>query len=156
MESVIRGKAEILQPTHWLAEVAAVLARLTPAATSHDVERLAAMEFSINDDPGVMQRATQMAIDSVQHVFDTLCYAVAIERDDARLVAADERYFAAVWSHIDHGVIGRYKPLIPTPASSATGTSPRWDSRARLLVRLPRCVDCCALLAPVSHSCIAG
>lgn len=94
VESVIYGKAEILQPTHWLAEVAAVLARLSPSTASDDVQRLAALEFPINDDPAVMQRATQMAVDSGQHVFDTLYHAIAIEHEDAKLVTADDRYFA--------------------------------------------------------------
>ena len=94
LDSVIDGKVEILQPTHWLAEVAAVLARLSPSTAADDVQRLAALEFPINDDPAVMQRATQMAVESGQHVFDTLYHAVAIEHEDATLVTADDRYFA--------------------------------------------------------------
>jgi predicted nucleic acid-binding protein len=94
LESVIDGKAEILQPTHWLAEVAAVLARLSPSTASDDVQRLAALEFGVSDEPAVMQRATQMAVDCGQHVFDTLYHAVAIEHEDATLVTADDRYFA--------------------------------------------------------------
>jgi predicted nucleic acid-binding protein len=94
LASVIVGKSEILQPTHWLAEVAAVLARLSPSTASDDVQRLAALEFPINDDAAVMQRATQMAVDSGQHVFDTLYHAIAIEHEDATLITADDRYFA--------------------------------------------------------------
>ena len=94
LNAVIDGKVEILQPTHWLAEVAAVLARLSPSTAANDVQRLASLEFPISDDPAVMQRATQMAIESGQHVFDTLYHAVAIEHEDATLVTADDRYFA--------------------------------------------------------------
>ena len=93
IESIIDGREEILQPTHWLAEVAGVLARLSPATAAQDVQRLASLEFPINDDPAVMQRATQMAIDSRQHVFDTLYHAVAIEHEGAQLITADDRYF---------------------------------------------------------------
>jgi predicted nucleic acid-binding protein len=94
LDSVIDGKVEILQPTHWLAEVAAVLARLSPSTAADDVQRLAALEFPVSDDPAVMRRATQMAVESGQHVFDTLYHAVAIEQEDASLVTADDRYFA--------------------------------------------------------------
>jgi predicted nucleic acid-binding protein len=94
IESIVDGRVEIIQPTHWLAEVAGVLARLSPATAAQDVRRLASLEFPINDDPAVMLRATQMAIDSGQHVFDTLYHAVAIEHEGAQLITADERYFA--------------------------------------------------------------
>jgi hypothetical protein len=38
---VIRGELQILQPIHWLAEVAAVLARLSPQTAADDVDMLA-------------------------------------------------------------------------------------------------------------------
>ena len=36
IDAVIHGKPEILQPVHWLIEVAAVAARLTPRTASAD------------------------------------------------------------------------------------------------------------------------
>jgi predicted nucleic acid-binding protein len=92
IESVIHGKLEILQPVHWLVEVAAVAARLTPQTAVQDVDMLSAMQFPITDDPKVMRRATVLAIETGQHVFDTLYHAVALEHDDALLVTADDRY----------------------------------------------------------------
>jgi predicted nucleic acid-binding protein len=94
MKSVVEGELEILQPVHWLAEVAAVAARLTPATAVRDVELIAAMEFPTTDDPNVIARATHMAIETKHHVFDTLYHAVAIEHEDAVLVTADVRYHA--------------------------------------------------------------
>ena len=76
IEAVIRGRLEILQPAHWLIEVAAVAARLTPQTAVEDVELLSAMQFPTSDSPNVLLRAT----------------ALAIEHDDAVLVTADERY----------------------------------------------------------------
>ena len=77
IESVVRGRLEILQPMHWLAEVAAVASRLTPQTAIRDVEMLATLEFPTTDDPHVMRRATTIAIETHQHLFDTLYHAVA-------------------------------------------------------------------------------
>jgi predicted nucleic acid-binding protein len=93
IESVIRGRLEILQPVHWLAEVAAVAARLTPPTAVDDVEMLAALQFPTTDDPNVMRRATNLAIETEHHLFDTLYHAVALEHEDALLVTADDRYY---------------------------------------------------------------
>ena len=93
MESVVRGELEILQPAHWLAEVAAVAARLSPQTAASDVEMLAALQFSTTGDPNVMRRAAILAIETDHHLFDTLYHAVALEQEDAMLVTADDRYF---------------------------------------------------------------
>ncbi len=93
IEAVVSGGLEILQPVHWLAEVAAVAARLTPQTAVHDVEMLAAFEFPTTDDPNVMRRATNLAIETNHHLFDTLYHAVALEHEDALLVTADDRYY---------------------------------------------------------------
>ncbi len=93
VESVVSGRLEILQPVHWLAEVAAVAARLVPQTAIGDVEMLAAFEFPTTDSPAVVRRATSLAIETNHHLFDTLYHAVALEHEDALLVTADERYY---------------------------------------------------------------
>ena len=93
VESVVSGRVEILQPVHWLAEVAAVAARRVPQAAVGDVEMLAAFEFPTTDSPTVMRRATSLAIETNHHLFDTLYHAVALEHEDAMLVTVDERYY---------------------------------------------------------------
>jgi predicted nucleic acid-binding protein len=93
LESVVRGRLEVMQPVHWLAEVAAVVARLAPQTAVRDVEMLAALEFPTTDDPNVILRATSLAIETNHHLFDTLYHAVALEHEDAYLVTADDRYY---------------------------------------------------------------
>jgi predicted nucleic acid-binding protein len=93
VESVVSGRLAILQPVHWLAEVAVVAARLVPRTAVSDVEMLAAFEFPTTDNPNVIRRATSLAIETDQHLFDTLYHAVALENEDALLVTADERYY---------------------------------------------------------------
>ena len=74
VESVVSGRLQILQPVHWLAEVAAVAARLVPQTAIGDVEMLAAFEFPTTDSPTVIRRAT-LAIETKHHLFDTLSVA---------------------------------------------------------------------------------
>ena len=105
VESVVRGDLEVRQPAHWLIEVGAVLARLSPATAVDDVARLSALELPIQDDPVVLARATRMAAETGQHLFDTLYHAVAIEEAAATLVTADERYLAKA------GALGRIVAL---------------------------------------------
>ena len=93
IESVVRGRLEILQPVHWLAEVAAVAARLTPQTAVRDVEAISAFQFPTTDDPNIIQRATTLAIETNHHLFDTLYHAVALEQEDALLLTADDRYY---------------------------------------------------------------
>jgi hypothetical protein len=78
MESVTRGGLTALQPTHWLAEVGAVLARESRETAT--------------DDPLVLRRGVELAIELKQHLFDTYYHAVALETADAILITADERY----------------------------------------------------------------
>lgn len=92
MDAVVAGNLEILQPVHWLIEVAAVAARLSPQTAVEDVELLSAMQFPTSDDPSVLLRATALAIETDQHLFDTLYHAVALEHDGAVLLTADDRY----------------------------------------------------------------
>ncbi len=92
VERVVRGDLEIRQPPHWLAEVAAVLARLSPRTARDDVAALSALELPIRGDPAVYDRATRLAIDTGQHIFDTLYHAVAIEESEAMFITADKRY----------------------------------------------------------------
>ncbi len=92
IQSVVQGGMEILQPAHWLIEVAAVAARLTPQTAIRDIEMLEAMQLPTSDNPDVMRRATFLAIETDTHLFDTLYHAVALEHEDALLVTADDRY----------------------------------------------------------------
>jgi predicted nucleic acid-binding protein len=92
IQSVVQGDLEILQPIHWLIEVAAVAACWTPKTAIQEVEMLAPMQLPTIDDPHVIRRATVLAIETGAHLFDTLYHAVALEHEDALLVTADDRY----------------------------------------------------------------
>jgi predicted nucleic acid-binding protein len=99
IRSVLGGRLDVLQPVHWLAEVAAVAARLAPQSAIQDVEMLAALEFPTTDDPHVIRRATSLAIETNHHLFDALYHAVALEHEDATLITADDRYYKKAKGH---------------------------------------------------------
>jgi len=83
----------LLQPPHWRAEVAAVLARREPALALESIADLCRLpNVDIVDTDAMVLAATQIAIELGEHVFDTLYHAAALEHD-AMLITADERYF---------------------------------------------------------------
>ena len=91
LAAIFRGEASVLQPPHWLAEVAAVLTRLRPDLAEESIELLDLMEFPVALDLAVLQRASRMARALDHHLFDTLYHAVALEHG-ATLITADARY----------------------------------------------------------------
>lgn len=87
------ARLSVVQPPHWLAEVAAVMTRLEPSLAREAVPLLYALEFPVADGIEIYQRACALATALEQHVFDTLYQAVALTEPDAVLVTADERYY---------------------------------------------------------------
>jgi len=91
MAAIVRGEHSVVQPQHWLIEVAAVLARETPERAQQDIALLATMALPVREDFAVLTRACALTIDLEHHLFDTLYHAVALE-SDACLITADNRY----------------------------------------------------------------
>lgn len=87
------GRIDVLQPPHWLAEVAAVTSRLRPRVAREAIGLLYAMELPVLEEPEVYERACDLAVSFGAHVFDTLYHAVALCHPDAVLLTADERYY---------------------------------------------------------------
>jgi len=88
-----KGETALLEPPHWLAEVAAVIARQSPEAALEYINVLYALRVPVADGPVVYARACELAITTGQHVFDTLYHAVALTSPDCTLITADERYY---------------------------------------------------------------
>jgi predicted nucleic acid-binding protein len=87
------GRIALLQPAHWKAEVAAVLARLLPGTAQESVQDLLLIEgIEVCDLPQVYSGAVKLARYLDHHLFDTLYHATAIHAD-ASLVTADRRYY---------------------------------------------------------------
>lgn len=99
MEAIVSGRLEVLQPFHWLAEIAAVACRLSPATAERDVQRIQALNFPATDHPAILSRACRIATESRTHAFDSLYHAVALETPGAVLVTADNAYYVAARPH---------------------------------------------------------
>jgi predicted nucleic acid-binding protein len=95
LEKVTNGEQPAIQPGHWILEVGAVLARVSPETAADDVILLAALELPTTDDPLIIKRGAELAVELKQHLFDTFYHAIALENADAVLVTADERYLRA-------------------------------------------------------------
>ena len=92
LAAVRAGKLDVLQPPHWLAEIAAVIARLQPEIAGEAIDVLDAMEFPVAAEAALYKRAAVLAASLGQHVFDTLYHAVALEHT-GYLISADRRYY---------------------------------------------------------------
>ncbi len=92
-EAAVLGRIQLLQPVHFIAEVAAVLARIKPAEAQSDLLDLIAIERRTVDSPEVYATAVALATQLNHHLFDTLYHALALETPSAMFVTADRRYF---------------------------------------------------------------
>jgi predicted nucleic acid-binding protein len=90
--TVGEGQVALIQPAHWLVEVMAVVGRARPDFAPEALRLLAALELPLADEPAILERGLEMAIELRHHLFDTLYHAVALERG-ASLVTADDAYF---------------------------------------------------------------
>jgi predicted nucleic acid-binding protein len=95
MELVTNGEQPVLQPTHWLVEVGAVLARESPGTAVDDVGMLTALELPTTNELQVLRRGVELAMELKQHLFDSYYHGVALETPDCVLITADERYVRA-------------------------------------------------------------
>lgn len=87
------GQCRFIQPSHWIGEVAAVLARRQPAFATRNIEDLLLFNFfSVISSPAVYRRAIALAQRLDHHLFDTLYHAVALE-EDIPFITADRQYF---------------------------------------------------------------
>ena len=93
LRAVGDGRVQMVQPPHFLAEVAAVLAREQPATAREDLLLLQSVDWEVAEWPWVYDTAMDLSTRLRHHVFDTLYHATALHHEDAKLVTADEAYF---------------------------------------------------------------
>jgi predicted nucleic acid-binding protein len=91
LRAIQSDQVQVVQPPHWLVEVAAVLVRLRPEIAEPALDLLDALELPVAADIAIYRRAERLAAELGHHLFDTLYHAVALERE-ALLVTADGHY----------------------------------------------------------------
>ena len=93
LHSVDDEGVRMVQPAHFIAEVAAVLARVKPDAAEDDLLDLLSMEWGTVETPETYATALDLSIRYQHHLFDTLYHAVALRVQGASLITADRRYY---------------------------------------------------------------
>lgn len=93
------GRIQMLQPPHFIAEVAAVLTREKPDNAKEDLFNLLNIESHYADEPEVYTTAISLAAHYRHHLFDTLYHAVAINTPGATLITADTTYYRKAEGH---------------------------------------------------------
>lgn len=81
------------QPPHFLAEVAAVLARLDPQGVAQQVAWLGCLDIDHAEPTEHLTTALDLSLSLNHHLFDTLYHAVALDTPQALFITADRRYF---------------------------------------------------------------
>lgn len=93
LHDIQEGNCQVLQPPHWLAEIAAVLTRLAPTQSIALLQTFLAMELPMSTEWEVYEQACRLAVDLEHHLFDTLYHAVALQSSETVFVTADTQYF---------------------------------------------------------------
>ncbi len=93
LQLIKETRIAVVQPPHWLAEVAAVTVRIQPQRAAHTVPLLHVLAFPLSAAVEVYQKACELSTSLNQHLFDTLYHAVALTEPNATLVTADEQYY---------------------------------------------------------------
>lgn len=94
LEQSALGLLPMVQPGHFVAEVAAVLARLKPTDAQDDLFDLLDIRYTTLTSPETYATALDLAMRYQHHLFDTLYHAVALHTPGAVLITADARYYA--------------------------------------------------------------
>ncbi|GAB6039654.1 type II toxin-antitoxin system VapC family toxin [Endothiovibrio diazotrophicus] len=105
LHAIHQGDLQLIQPPHWLAEVAAVLSRLVPERALEAITLLHALELPVEQSMESYTLASDLARQLDHHLFDTLYHAVALNHSDTTLFTADLRYLRKA----EH--LGKIEPL---------------------------------------------
>ena len=93
LRGVDAGSVRMVQPPHFLAETAAVLARLQPETAEEDLLLLQSIAWEVAEWPWIYSTAVELSARLRHHLFDTLYHATAMHHDDAVLVTSDDAYY---------------------------------------------------------------
>ena len=95
---VLRGidgdHLQLIQPPHFFAEVAAVLARVAPSRVRENLRDLWRIKWQVEDSPSIYLLGAELSIELQHHLFDTLYHAIAIHTEASTLITADDRYYS--------------------------------------------------------------
>ena len=93
LQGIDAGRVRMVQPPHFLAEVAAILTRVQPDTAEEDLLYLQLVVWEEVALPWIYTTAVELAIRLQLHPLDTLYHATALHSDGAVMVTADDTYF---------------------------------------------------------------
>lgn len=93
LAGISQDRIQLLQPPHFIAEIASVLAREKPEAAGDDLFDLLSIESRFTDDLEIYETAIELAARYRHHLLDTLYHAVALHTRGASLITADKAYY---------------------------------------------------------------
>ena len=88
LRDVGAGRSRMIQPPHFLAKVAAVLARKAPETARENLFDLQLLEWESVESPAIHATAIDLSIDLRRHLFDALYHATAMHTEGATLTRA--------------------------------------------------------------------
>jgi predicted nucleic acid-binding protein len=94
LDALDAGQIGMVQPPHFVAEMAAVLIREKGDAAYQDLEDLQALDWLCSDNASCYEDAMAISSQLQHHLFDTLYHALALRLEDGLLVTADQRYYS--------------------------------------------------------------
>lgn len=94
LQAAAAGEMRLLQPPHFIAEVAAVLVRKCPDGWQAALDDLLEIEMETWTDDDLYRVGAELAARTGAHLFDTLYHATALQFPGAEFVTADRRYLA--------------------------------------------------------------
>ena len=114
------GRIEMVEPPHFLAEVASVLVRLDRQMAPQNLADLEQLNWSVVESTSVYRLAMELSAHLRHHLFDTLYHATSLLTEGATFLTADERYYAKA-----HGQ-GSIARLADFALPAAPGDAPRY------------------------------
>lgn len=112
LDALDQGHVRLIQPPHFLAEMASVLIREKGEAAQEDLRDLQALDWEVVDEPACYEEAMRLASTYQHHLFDTLYHATALRFPDGRLLTADRRYHGKVTGEGRIDLLGEGSPWI--------------------------------------------
>jgi predicted nucleic acid-binding protein len=93
LRCIDEGSCQMIQPPHFLAEMAAVLARKKSALAEQDITDLLDLDAHFIEDRIIYPSAIDLSVRLQHHLFDTLYHATALHHPNTTLLTADLRYY---------------------------------------------------------------
>ena len=119
LRGVRDGRIQMVEPPHFLAEVASVLVRIDRELAPQNLGDLEQLNWNVVESISVYRLAMELSTHLHHHLFDTLYHATSMLTERATFVTADERYYEKA-----HGQ-GSIVRLADFELSGATGEASR-------------------------------